>query len=92
MRSTIPVIVHNYLDQAKQVQVSLDIKGLDLVKRRAALDHRPQQRRRNGDVAAQSIAHRRRHISLPKLITNEESDALELDFPRRAHRRPAHPQ
>ena len=28
---TIPVIVHNYLDQAKQVQVSLDIRGVDPV-------------------------------------------------------------
>jgi len=28
---TIPVIVHNYLDQAKQVQLSLEINGLDPV-------------------------------------------------------------
>ena len=28
---TIPVIVHNYLDQAKQIQLSLDIAGVDKV-------------------------------------------------------------
>ncbi len=57
---TIPVIVHNYLDQAKQVQLSLDINGLDPVSGAAAISQRAQQRRRHCAVAGEGIAHRHR--------------------------------
>jgi uncharacterized protein YfaS (alpha-2-macroglobulin family) len=77
---TIPVIVHNYLDQAKQVQLSLDIKGLDPISgapqtvtvpskgEGAALWHMKASRIGTADLLA-------------KALTNEESDALELTFP-----------
>ncbi len=77
---TIPVIVHNYLDQAKQVQVSLDIQGLDTV------SGAPQQI----NVASKSdgVVNWRVRASqigtatlLAKALTNEESDALEISLP-----------
>jgi alpha-2-macroglobulin len=77
---TIPVIVHNYLDQAKQVQVSLDIHGLDPIAGSA------QQITIAGKaestvlwkVKASQIGMAR---LLAKALTNEESDALEISFP-----------
>jgi len=77
---TIPVIAHNYLDQAKQIQISLDIHGLDLVA------GSPKQI----DVASKSdgtVLWRVKASAigtadlLAKALTNEESDALELTFP-----------
>ena len=78
---TIPVIVHNYLDQAKQVQLSLDIDGLDPVSWRTAVRDCAQQGR--GHRALASARHRRSgpRSLLAKALTNEESDALELTFP-----------
>jgi uncharacterized protein YfaS (alpha-2-macroglobulin family) len=77
---TIPVIVHNYLDQAKQVQLSLEIHGLDLVSGAAQSVMVPSKG--EGTVlwrlkAAQVGSAR----LLAKALTNEESDALELTFP-----------
>ena len=77
---TIPVIVHNYLDQAKQVQVSLEIHGLD------AVAGSPQSitvaSKAEGivlwKVKASQIGTAR---LLAKALTNEESDALEISFP-----------
>ena len=77
---TIPVIVHNYLDQAKQVQLSLDIKGLDAVKGSPQSIMVPSKG--EGTVLWRVKAS---HIGiadlLAKALTNEESDALELTFP-----------
>jgi alpha-2-macroglobulin len=77
---TIPVIVHNYLDQAKQVQLSLDINGLDLVSGAPQSVMVPSK----GEgtvlwrVKASRIGTGR---LLAKALTDEESDALELTFP-----------
>jgi alpha-2-macroglobulin len=76
----IPVIVHNYLDQAKQVQLSLDIHGVDLVSGATQSVSVPSK----GEgtlvwrVKAKQIGTAR---LLAKALTNEESDALELTFP-----------
>ncbi len=77
---TIPVIVHNYLDQAKQVQLSLDIKGLDLVSGAPQSVTVPSKseasvlwRLKASHIGSASL--------LAKALTNEESDALELAFP-----------
>jgi alpha-2-macroglobulin len=77
---TIPVIVHNYLDEAKQVQVSLDIKGLDLVSGAPQSITVPskgegtvQWRVKASQIGTGDL--------LAKALTNEESDALELTFP-----------
>jgi alpha-2-macroglobulin len=77
---TIPVIVHNYLDQAKQVQLSLDIKGLDPVSGTPQTVTVPSKgegtalwRMKASKIGTADL--------LAKALTNEESDALELTFP-----------
>jgi uncharacterized protein YfaS (alpha-2-macroglobulin family) len=77
---TVPVIVHNYLDQAKQVRVSLDVSGLD------AIAGAPQEIAvpSKGEatvlwrVKASQIG--AAHL-LAKALTNEESDAIDIAFP-----------
>jgi uncharacterized protein YfaS (alpha-2-macroglobulin family) len=77
---TIPVIVHNYLDQAKQVQLSLEIGGLDPVSGAPQTISVPSKG--EGTVLWRVKAS---HIGtarlLAKALTDEESDALELTFP-----------
>jgi uncharacterized protein YfaS (alpha-2-macroglobulin family) len=77
---TVPVIVHNYLEQAKQVQLSLDISGLDPVSGAPQSVMVPS--RGEGTVLWRVKASRigTAHL-LAKALTNEESDALELTFP-----------
>ena len=77
---TIPVIVHNYLDQAKQVQLSLDINGLDPVSGAPQSLTVPSKGEATAlwRVKASRIGTAR---LLAKALTNEESDALELTFP-----------
>lgn len=77
---TIPVIVHNYLDQAKQIQLSLEIHGLD------AVAGTPQQIQvpSKGDgtvlwrVKASQVG---TATLLAKALSTQESDALEISFP-----------
>jgi alpha-2-macroglobulin len=77
---TIPVIVHNYLDQAKQVQLSLEIHGLDAVSGAAQPVTVPSKG--EGTVLWRvKAAHIGTARLLAKALTNEESDALELTFP-----------
>jgi hypothetical protein len=77
---TVPVIVHNYLDQAKQVRVSLEINGLDAVAGSPQEVAVPSK----GDatvlwrVRASQIG--TAHL-LAKALTNEESDAIDIAFP-----------
>jgi hypothetical protein len=76
----IPVIVHNYLDQPKQVQVSLEIHGLD------TLTGAPQQinvaSKADGTLYWRVRATRIGTATLlAKALTNEESDALEISLP-----------
>ena len=77
---TIPVIAHNYLDQAKQIQVSLDIHGLNLVT--GAPKQITVASKSDGTVLWRVKASAIGTADLlAKALTNEESDALELTFP-----------
>jgi len=77
---TIPVIAHNYLDQAKQIQVSLDIHGLDLVA--GAPKQITVASKSDGTVLWRLKASAIGTADLlAKALTNEESDAIELTFP-----------
>lgn len=77
---TVPVIVHNYLAQIKQVRVSLEITGLDAIAGSAQELAVPSK----GDatvlwrVKASQIGNA--HL-LAKALTNEESDAIDISFP-----------
>lgn len=77
---TIPVIVHNYLDQAKQVQLSLEISGLDPVSGSPQSVTVPSKGEGTAlwRVKASRIGTAR---LVAKALSNEDSDALELTFP-----------
>ena len=77
---TIPVIVHNYLDETKQVQLSLQIGGVDLVSGAPQTVTVPSKG--EGTALWRVKASRIGTASLlAKALTNQESDALELTFP-----------
>ncbi len=78
---TISTIVHNYLDSAKLVRMSLDVTGLDLISGATQQLNVPQRaeaainwrlRTRPGQSTATLLA---------KALTNEESDAMEISLP-----------
>lgn len=76
----IPVIAHNYLDQAKQMQISLEIHGLDLIA--GAPKQITVPSKGDGTVYWRAKASNiGKATLLAKALTNEESDALEVDFP-----------
>jgi alpha-2-macroglobulin len=77
---TIPVIVHNYLDQAKQVQLSLAINGLDPVSGAPQSVAVPSKGEASALWRVKASQIGTAHL-LAKALTNEESDALELTFP-----------
>ena len=77
---TIPVIVHNYLDQAKQVQLSLIINGLDSVSGAPQSVVVPSKGEASALWRVKASQIGTAHL-LAKALTNEESDALELTFP-----------
>lgn len=77
---TIPVIVHNYLDQAKQIQLSLEIQGLDTVAGSPQTITVPSKadgtvlwRVRASQIGTATL--------LAKALSTQESDALEISFP-----------
>jgi len=77
---TIPVIAHNYLDTAKQIQLQLEVHGLDSVAGSAQTISVPSK----GDgVALWRLKATQIGTAtlLAKALTNEESDALEITFP-----------
>jgi alpha-2-macroglobulin len=77
---TISALVHNYLTTEKTVRVSLDLKGLDVVDG-AARDVRVLPRaeaRLDWRVRVQQV---RSAVITGKALTDEESDALELELP-----------
>jgi alpha-2-macroglobulin len=72
--------VHNYLDQAKQVQLSLEIHGVDPVA--GAPQSVVVPSKGEGTVLWRvKASHIGTATLLAKALTNEESDALELTFP-----------
>ena len=77
---TIPVIAHNYLDTAKQMQLQLEVHGLDAVAGSPQTITVPSK----GDGVAQwrlKASEIGTAKLLAKALTNEESDALEITFP-----------
>jgi alpha-2-macroglobulin len=77
---TIPVIAHNYLDTEKQIQLQLEVHGLNTVAGSAQTISVPSK----GDGVA--LWHLKATqigsaTLLAKALTNEESDALEITFP-----------
>ena len=77
---TIPVIAHNYLDEAKQIQISLNIDGLDLVAGTGKTI--TVASKGDGTVLWRLKASKIGQANLmAKALTNEESDALQIGFP-----------
>jgi uncharacterized protein YfaS (alpha-2-macroglobulin family) len=76
----ISVLVHNYLQDAKTAHVSLDVKGLDVLEGAAQDIQVPSRGEAKVDwrVRAQQITSA---TLTAKALTNEESDALEIDVP-----------
>lgn len=77
---TIPVIAHNYLDTAKQMQLQLEVHGLDAV---AGLPQTITVPSKGDGVALWRLKASQVGTAklLAKALTNEESDALEITFP-----------
>jgi alpha-2-macroglobulin len=76
----IPVIVHNYLESAKTAHVSLDVKGLDVLD--GATKDVLIPSRGEATVNWRVRAQQTRGVTLTaKALTNEESDALEIELP-----------
>lgn len=77
---TVSAIVHNYLTTPKTVQVSLNLKGLDVLTGQTTSIEVPTKGEAKVDwrVHAQSV-----HEAdlLAKALTNEESDAIEISLP-----------
>ncbi|MGO9256596.1 MAG: alpha-2-macroglobulin family protein [Bryobacteraceae bacterium] len=76
----ISALVHNYLPNAKTARVSLDVKGLDLLEGATKDVAIPSRGEAKVDwrVRAQKV---RGATLTGKALTDEESDALELDLP-----------
>ncbi len=77
---TVSAIVHNYLESTKTVKVSLDVTGLDVLQGATTDVTVPTKGEAKVDwrVKAQNV----RGASLvAKALTNEESDAMQLDLP-----------
>jgi uncharacterized protein YfaS (alpha-2-macroglobulin family) len=77
---TVSAIVHNYLATTKTVQVSLDLKGLDVLTGQTTPLEVPSKGEAKVDwrVRAQSV---HEAVLLAKALTNEESDAMEITLP-----------
>lgn len=76
----ISALVHNYLQDAKTAHVSLDVKGLDVLDGGA----RDVQIPSRGEVKVDWVvrAQKTRNVAITgKALTDEESDALELELP-----------
>ncbi len=76
----ISALVHNYLSDAKTAHVSLEVKGLDILDGGAKDVEVPSrgEAKVNWRVRAQQV----RSVTITgKALTNEESDALELELP-----------
>ncbi|HLW53739.1 MAG TPA: MG2 domain-containing protein [Candidatus Angelobacter sp.] len=77
---TVSTIVHNYLPDAKDVQMSLDVKGLTQQETAAVKVNVPSKADQRADwhVHAQNV---RESDLLAKALTNQESDAMEITLP-----------
>ena len=77
---TVSAIVHNYLATTKNVRVSLDLKGLEVLEGSVRELNVPSRGEAKLDwrVKAKST---NEAVLLTKALTNEESDAMELTLP-----------
>jgi uncharacterized protein YfaS (alpha-2-macroglobulin family) len=77
---TISAVVHNYLPEAKQAKVSLELKGLDAVEAATQQVNLPSRGEVKVDwrVKASVIGNA---VLTMKALTNEESDAVEMTLP-----------
>ncbi len=77
---TVSAIVHNYLANGKNVQVSLDVQGLELLTAAAGQIEVPSKGevKFHWQVRAKSV---QKSVLTAKALTNEESDAMELTLP-----------
>src|SRR6185437_41477 len=77
---TISAIVHNYLPNAKNARVSMDLKGLQVVNGATRDINVPSRGEVSLDwrVKAQNVLEA---SVVAKALTNEESDAMELTLP-----------
>jgi uncharacterized protein YfaS (alpha-2-macroglobulin family) len=77
---TVSTIVHNYLADSKNAQMSLDVKGLDIQETGAkqVTVATKGDERVDWHVHAQNV---RESDLVAKALTNEESDAMELTLP-----------
>ena len=77
---TVSTIVHNYLPDSKDAQMSLDVKGLDIHEtgtKQVTVATKADERV-DWHVHAQNV---RESDLVAKALTNEESDAMELTLP-----------
>ncbi len=77
---TVPLIVHNYLDQPKQATVSLDVQGLTLLSGAAQQLSVPSRGEATLPWGMRADAVGTATL-LGKALTNQESDALQVSFP-----------
>jgi len=77
---TVSAIVHNYLTTTKNVRMSLDLKGLEVMEGSVRELNVPSRGEAKLDwrVKAKSTSEA---VLLAKALTNEESDAMELTLP-----------
>ncbi len=77
---TIPVIAHNYLAEAKQIKISLEVHGLNVLA--GSAQEISVASKADGTVLwrvqASTIG---KATLIAKALTNEESDGLEISFP-----------
>jgi hypothetical protein len=78
---TVSTIVHNYLESAKDVRVSLDVTGLDIISGATQQIHVPQRGEAKVDWRLRTRPGQTSTTLLAKALTNEESDAMELSLP-----------
>ena len=77
---TVSAIVHNYLEDTKNVQVSMELTGLDVIEGSTRQLVVPNRGEAKADWRVH-VANVREAKLLTKALTNEESDAMELTLP-----------
>lgn len=77
---TVSAIVHNYLATAKTVQVSLDLKGLDVLSGATSQIEVPSKGEAKLDWRVRAKSAHQADL-LAKALTSEESDAIEITLP-----------
>jgi len=77
---TVSAIVHNYLATTKNVRMSLDLKGLDVIEGSLRELNVPSRGEAKLDWRVKA-KYTNEAVLLAKALTNEESDAMELTLP-----------